>query len=416
MRRKKQCRGKDSNLRRLSRRVYSPLPLAARAPLRAIAECSRTRGVRSVGGAVRRDRRRRGACGLGDRDPARTWRREGAARRSRPVSARQAVRRRPHRAGRAGATGRRLARGRGRRALLRGAAPLPEALRAAKRDAARPDDAAAAARCLPGRAGGGGRSGLSRRCHGRRSNGGTGRSDAGGRWATRSTGTFSSARTASTARSRGPPGWAAGSSTGSRSRATGRCARSSEGGRRSSSVSCRAGTAGSSRRTATRTTASAAGRARGRACASTCAASATHHGVDVDTLTDLQGRRLPIRRTSAARSGPVVLVGDAAGLVDPLSGDGIYEALLSARLAAAAILDGAARRVRARSSTPRSAASPQTSWKAKLVLDRHPRAAFAIARLPGVWNVIAGLITGDVAHPSDARGLARPPLRLLARL
>ena len=28
------CRGKDSNLRRLSRRVYSPLPLAARAPLR----------------------------------------------------------------------------------------------------------------------------------------------------------------------------------------------------------------------------------------------------------------------------------------------------------------------------------------------------------------------------------------------
>ena len=31
-------------------------------------------------------------------------------------------------------------------------------------------------------------------------------------------------------------------------------------------------------------------------------------------------------------------------------------------------------------------------------------------------RVIAGLLIGEVAHPSDARGLARPPLRLLARL
>ena len=57
-----------------------------------------------------------------------------------------------------------------------------------------------------------------------------------------------------------------------------------------------------------------------------------------------------------------------------------------------------------------------TSWKAKLVLDRHPRAAFEIARIPAVWRVIAGLLSGEVAHPSDARGLARAPLRLLARL
>ena len=51
------------------------------------------------------------------------------------------------------------------------------------------------------------------------------------------------------------------------------------------------------------------------------------HEVDLSGLTDLHGRRLPMRRTSAARRGPVLLVGDAAGLVDPLSGDGIYEAL-----------------------------------------------------------------------------------------
>ena len=139
------------------------------------------------------------------------------------------------------------------------------------------------------------------------------------------------------------------------------------------------------------------------------------HGVDVAALTDLHGRRLPIRRTTAAARGPVLLVGDAAGLVDPLSGDGIYEALLSARLAAEAVLAGdtAGYEHELAAALGRFAAS---SWKAKLVLDRHPRVSFEIARIPAVWRVIAGLLTGEVAHPGDAGGMARPPLRLLARL
>jgi len=53
---------------------------------------------------------------------------------------------------------------------------------------------------------------------------------------------------------------------------------------------------------------------------------------------------LPTRRVDASRArsraGPVLLVGDAAGLVDPLSGDGIYEAFVSGRLAADSILSG----------------------------------------------------------------------------
>jgi len=139
------------------------------------------------------------------------------------------------------------------------------------------------------------------------------------------------------------------------------------------------------------------------------------HGVDAGTLTDLHGRRLPMRRTTEVARGPVLLVGDAAGLVDPLSGDGIYEALVSARLAAEAIVAG----------EPDAYASAldealgryaATSWKAKLVLDRHPRVAFQLVRMPAVWRVVAGLLTGEVVHPGDARGLARPPLRLLARL
>jgi geranylgeranyl reductase family protein len=139
------------------------------------------------------------------------------------------------------------------------------------------------------------------------------------------------------------------------------------------------------------------------------------HGADLGGLTDLHGRRLPFRRTRTVRRGPVLLVGDAAGLVDPLSGDGIYEALVSARLAAAATLEGRIDQYEEalHATLGRFAA---TSWKAKLVLDRHPRIAFELARLPAVWRVVAGLLTGDVTHPSDARGFVRAPLRLLARL
>jgi hypothetical protein len=29
---------------------------------------------------------------------------------------------------------------------------------------------------------------------------------------------------------------------------------------------------------------------------------------------------------------------------------------------------------------------------------------------------VSGLLRGEIAHPSEARGLAQPPLRMLARL
>jgi geranylgeranyl reductase family protein len=139
------------------------------------------------------------------------------------------------------------------------------------------------------------------------------------------------------------------------------------------------------------------------------------HGVDAARLVDVKGRRLPFRRTQVASRGRVLLAGDAAGLVDPLTGDGISEALVSARVAAEAILSG---RLDGYDAALQEALGryAESAWKAKLVLDRHPRAAFEIARLPPVWRVVEGLLTGDVAHPDAARGVARPPLRLLARL
>jgi len=63
------------------------------------------------------------------------------------------------------------------------------------------------------------------------------------------------------------------------------------------------------------------------------------YGFDPEGLEGLRGHHLPVRVPgSTIARGPVALVGDAAGLVDPLSGEGIHTAFLSGRLAAEAVL------------------------------------------------------------------------------
>jgi geranylgeranyl reductase family protein len=140
------------------------------------------------------------------------------------------------------------------------------------------------------------------------------------------------------------------------------------------------------------------------------------HGTTPEALTDVRGHRLPMRRLGAhAARGRVLLVGDAAGLVDPLSGDGMYEAFVSAHLAAEAILTGRPHTYEHALSTALDRHA-SASWKAKRVADRFPRVTFWAARSPGVFDAVAGLLGGDLGHPSEARGLADPPLRALSRL
>jgi geranylgeranyl reductase family protein len=140
------------------------------------------------------------------------------------------------------------------------------------------------------------------------------------------------------------------------------------------------------------------------------------HGVDPASLVDVRGHRLPMRELGApAARGRVLLVGDAAGLVDPLSGDGMYEAFVSAPLAAEAILEN-------RPSTYEPALAEAldrhaaASWKAKRVADRYPRACLWALRAPGVFEAVTGLLQGELAHPSEASRVAQPPLRFLSRL
>jgi geranylgeranyl reductase family protein len=146
------------------------------------------------------------------------------------------------------------------------------------------------------------------------------------------------------------------------------------------------------------------------------------HGIDGAALDGVRGHRLPLRRPGFVPArGRAVLVGDAAGLVDPLTGDGMFEAFLSARLAAEAALDVLAGRAEtlepytarlARAVGPLAGAS----WGAKIALDRFPRTTFALARAPLVWPVVERLVRGDISTPGEARGLARPPLKAIAAL
>ncbi len=119
------------------------------------------------------------------------------------------------------------------------------------------------------------------------------------------------------------------------------------------------------------------------------------HGVRFEALEHLRGHRLPLRPPGVMiASERALLVGDAAGLIDPVSGDGMYECFVSAALAAAAIDDLLAGR--SASLVPYGAAVDaalgplhRASWKLKRatrplaggeLADREDRAALALDR------------------------------------
>jgi geranylgeranyl reductase family protein len=149
------------------------------------------------------------------------------------------------------------------------------------------------------------------------------------------------------------------------------------------------------------------------------------HRIPEDALTEVRGYRLPLRRPgSSPVRGRTALVGDAAGLVDPVSGDGIYEAVLSAQLAADAALDIVAGRApdfsRYAGELRRAlAASAAASWRAKLALERFPRLSFALLQAPQAWRAMEQLMRADASHPGAIGGPGGAALRaaeLLARL
>jgi flavin-dependent dehydrogenase len=140
-------------------------------------------------------------------------------------------------------------------------------------------------------------------------------------------------------------------------------------------------------------------------------------GIDPDAAQETRGFRLPQRLpgTRLAR-GTTAVIGDAAGLVDPLSGDGMYEAFLSAKLvahAALAVLSGRADDLDQYQAAVERRITPLTraGWQAKRAFERFPRATYALARLPVTFRALEKLLQGDLAEPGAARGAERAAIR-----
>jgi geranylgeranyl reductase family protein len=144
------------------------------------------------------------------------------------------------------------------------------------------------------------------------------------------------------------------------------------------------------------------------------------HGTSTDRLRDVRGHRLPVARPGVPLArGRALVCGDAAGLVDPLSGDGIYEAFISAEYAADAVADVLAGRAGGLEAYEqrigaRLARTLALSRAARQALDRFPRLMFRFAGLDPVQQALERLARDDPA-PFIARRLTGP-LRVGLRL
>ena len=109
----------------------------------------------------------------------------------------------------------------------------------------------------------------------------------------------------------------------------------------------------------------------------------------------------------------MLLAGDAAGLINPLQGEGIGPAMVSARLAAEAVLAGPARAGLAYTEAIEAAFGRYMAGASALqsALLRRPRTALAVTRLltapvvrrvaAGTWSIYwNGLVDGARPRPS----------------
>jgi geranylgeranyl reductase family protein len=134
-------------------------------------------------------------------------------------------------------------------------------------------------------------------------------------------------------------------------------------------------------------------------------------GFDSAKVESMRGYRLAARRPGSAFADTrTLLVGDAAGLIDPLWGDGISAAFMSSRLAADVALDFLAGKI---SSLKRyehnviAELGPMAgfAWDAKLALDRMPRTIAAAVVSPLGWRVVEKMMRGEIQDPGAERGL-----------
>jgi geranylgeranyl reductase family protein len=122
--------------------------------------------------------------------------------------------------------------------------------------------------------------------------------------------------------------------------------------------------------------------------------------VDQKRLERVRGYRLPLRAAGDPLSkASSIVIGDAAGLIDPLSGEGMHSAFLSAKLgseAVVALVEGRASDLRSYENAVLSSLGslPATSWGCKAAFDRFPRASYSFLRTPQAWHATKRIFQG----------------------
>ena len=141
------------------------------------------------------------------------------------------------------------------------------------------------------------------------------------------------------------------------------------------------------------------------------------YGFEPNLLQSVRGHHLPVRVPgSTIARGPVAVAGDAAGLVDPLSGEGIHMAFASGRLAARAalrMLTGEADDMSAYQRAVDRRLQPELSVSRKLQELFHfapPPYVAAMRRSEKFWRFFCHLIRGEITYLDFLRMIG--PLRL----
>lgn len=136
------------------------------------------------------------------------------------------------------------------------------------------------------------------------------------------------------------------------------------------------------------------------------------YGLDPAALWGLQGHYLPIRRPGAPLAdGNLLLVGDAAGLIDPLSGEGIYTAIWSGRTAAGhltAYLGGRAPDLQGYAREVEGEMAPELGVARRFhdLFHLAPAAYVGLLqRTPGIWGEMCRIVRGDQTYQGLKRKL-----------
>jgi geranylgeranyl reductase family protein len=137
---------------------------------------------------------------------------------------------------------------------------------------------------------------------------------------------------------------------------------------------------------------------------------ARFYGLDPAAMWNVRGHHLPVRRQgSPLASGNVLLAGDAAGLLDPLTGEGIHAAIWSGRAAVrhlAAFLNGQIPDLQPYAREVESTLGADLAIAAWLhrVIDRFPGVFVALVeRESTAWQLVCEILRGDETYAGYAR-------------